>query len=140
MRILIADDTAPVRSAVRRLLKEEADLQIVGEAVNLGELMRLTRTLQPDLILLDWELSGLPGSTQTHAANTPLLNAAAKRRNVILAGLRHFQSHPRIIVLSSRPEAELTSHSAGADAFILKGDPPEVLLTILRSLCASDAD
>lgn len=134
MRVLIADDTAPVRSAIRRLLNEEPGFEIVGEACNLGELVRQVRGLQPDLILLDWELSGLPGSTKLlHEPHPALaLSKMDKRRNVILASLRGYPPNPRIIVLSSRPEAEALALAAGADAFVFKGEPPDALLMAIR--------
>lgn len=134
MRVLIADDAAPVRSAIRRLLKEEADMQVVGEATTLGELMRKVRALKPELILLDWELSGLPGSAKLHPTTPNPLTRAEKRRNVILAGLCQFPPYPRLLVLSSYPEARRWSEDAGADAFVLKGDPPEKLREAVRLL------
>lgn len=133
MRILIADDTAPVRSAIRRLLNEEPGLEIVGEASNMGELIRQVRSLLPDLILLDWELSGLPGSTKLLTETTPLTKMD-KRRNVILASLRSYPSCPRIIVLSSRPEAEAAAIAAGADTFVFKGGPPGSLMQAIHDV------
>jgi len=135
MRILIADDSAPVRSAIRRLLNEEPGFEIVGEACNLGELVRQVRSLLPELILLDWELSGLPGSTKLPLEPLPPLNKMDKRRNVILASLRSYPSDPRIIVLSSRPEAEAPALAAGADAFVYKGGPPDSLLRSIKLVC-----
>ncbi len=137
MRVLVADDTPAVRSAIRILLREEKDVQIVGEAANLGELITLTRTSLPDLILLDWELSGFPGSSKARLHPTGLLASSEKRRNIILASLRKCPSQPLIIVLSGHPEAEAKSLSAGADAFISKGDPPEQLILTIRTLAAT---
>ncbi len=134
MRILIADDTLPVRSAIRRLLNEESDLQVVGEAANLGELVRLAHVLQPDLILLDWELSGLPGSTKALSQPGSAAEKCDKRRNVIIVSFHRYQSHPQIIVLSGHPEVERSSLAAGADFFVFKGGPPEQLLHAIRGL------
>ncbi len=135
MRILIADDVSAVRSAIRRLLNEEKDLSIAGEAANLGELMRLVRTSRPDVILLDWELSGLPGSTKPQPDATLPQIQAGKRRNVILFSLRQFPPNPRIVVMSSQPEAEAVSLSAGADGFVLKGGPPGRLIEVIQAVC-----
>lgn len=140
MRVLIADDNAPVRSALRRLLNEEKDLSVAGEATNLAELMRLVRRLQPDLILLDWELSGLPGSTKFNFQIHSPVTKADKRRNVILASLRLYASQPRILVLSSYPEAETSSLQAGADAFVFKGEPPSHLLKAIHILSETKPD
>lgn len=53
IRILIADDHAVVRAGLRALLRPAADLEIVGEAGDGDETMRLAAELQPDLVLLD---------------------------------------------------------------------------------------
>ncbi len=134
MRVLVADDTPAVRSAIRRLLNEEKDMQIVGEAANLGELVHLVNSSQPDLILLDWELSGFPGSTKTRPQPAGPFTSFEKRRNVIIASLRKCVSQPLIVVLSGHPEAEKNSLAAGADAFVFKGDPPEQLVRTIRTL------
>lgn len=53
IRILIADDHAVVRSGLRALLAADPELEVVGEAGDGDETLRLTATLGPDLVLLD---------------------------------------------------------------------------------------
>jgi len=53
IRILIADDHAVVRSGLRSLLRADPDLEVVGEAENGAEALRLAETLHPDIVLLD---------------------------------------------------------------------------------------
>jgi len=53
IRILIADDHAVVRSGLRGLLKTDPDLEVVGEAEDGSEVLRLAETLHPDMVLLD---------------------------------------------------------------------------------------
>lgn len=53
IRILIADDHAVVRSGLRALLGADPDLEVVGEAVDGIETLRLAETLKPDTVLLD---------------------------------------------------------------------------------------
>jgi CheY-like chemotaxis protein len=69
----------------------------------------------PDLILLDWELPGLPkiGS---------------------MTGLQNVYPNLLVIVLSGRPEVRQKALAAGADAFVSKADPPERLLAVLHSM------
>jgi two-component system, NarL family, response regulator NreC len=53
IRILIADDHAVVRSGLRALLRADPDLEVVGEAGDGAETLRLAETLRPDTVLLD---------------------------------------------------------------------------------------
>jgi DNA-binding NarL/FixJ family response regulator len=53
IRILIADDHAVVRSGLRELLRADPDLEVVGEAADGTETLRLAETLHPDTVLLD---------------------------------------------------------------------------------------
>lgn len=130
---MIADDQAWVRSALRSLLKEEKGIIIVGEASNLGELFSVSYREQPDLVLLDWELSGFPSLAASLSIDNPNRRRSEQRRNVVLLDLHKLNSHPVVIVLSSHPEARQSSLAGGADAFVLKGGPPEELLKALRS-------
>lgn len=51
--VLIADDTALMREAIARLLSREPNIELVGEAINFAQTLRLTTALKPDLLLLD---------------------------------------------------------------------------------------
>lgn len=123
MRVLLADDQAEVRSALRLLLEQGAGLTVVGEAAEAGDLLAQARGLVPDLVLLDWELPGKPATDGTRPGECPLLVA-----------LRSCYPRPLVVVLSGRPEAQRAALAAGADAFVSKGDPPERLLTTLHAL------
>jgi DNA-binding NarL/FixJ family response regulator len=61
IRILIADDHALVRSGLRALLRAEPDLEVVGEAGDGAETVRLAAELSPDLVLLDVSMPGESG-------------------------------------------------------------------------------
>jgi DNA-binding NarL/FixJ family response regulator len=61
IRVVVADDQLPFRVAVRRLLRRAADLEIVGEAVDGAEAVRLVEQLAPDLVLLDVRMPALDG-------------------------------------------------------------------------------
>lgn len=113
MFVILADDQFDVRCALRLLLEQEADLELVSEAVNTFELLSQLSTACPDLVLLDWELPGLP-----------VLD--------LLAGVQHICPDTRIIALSGRPEACEQAAQAGVPGFVSKGDPPERLLAVVR--------
>lgn len=112
MRILIADDQARVRRALRILLTQQPGLQVVGEAAEGGRLLAQAEASSPDVILLEWELPGL-----AQAGGLPALRALCPSAH--------------ILVLGSRPGARQAARSAGAGAFVSKGDPPERLLAAL---------
>ena len=114
MRILLAHDQPNVRFALRVLLEREPGLAIVGEATDGDDLLSRVETTLPDVVLLGWEL---PGLTTTD----------------YLSLLRRIRPDLLVIALSVRSEARTAALSAGADAFVSKGDPPERLLAALRT-------
>jgi len=114
MRVYIADDQARVRDALRLLLTQEHDLQVVGEADDARLLLREAKKLRPDLILLDWEL---PGLSETHP----------------LESLRKAAPAAKVIALSGQSDKSAVALREGAFAFVSKTDPPEVLLAALYS-------
>jgi len=120
MRVLLADAHAGVRRALRLLLQEEANLDLVGEAGETRTLLLQARLLQPDLVLLDWELPGQPTVE-------------------LLPVLHILSSQPKVIALSGRFEAQRAALAAGVDAFVSKGDPPERLLATLRTISKNSA-
>jgi two-component system, LytTR family, response regulator len=61
VKALIIDDERLARSALRRLLKPHADVEIVGEAANADEALRAIRKSFPDVIFLDVEMPGSSG-------------------------------------------------------------------------------
>jgi len=61
IRLLIADDEAPARTKLRKLLATDATVEIIGEAKDGVEAVDLIRTLEPDLVLLDIQMPRLDG-------------------------------------------------------------------------------
>ena len=114
IRILIADDHAVVRSGLRALLRADPDLEVVGEAENGEETLRLAETLRPDTILLD--ISMPP-------------------ENGIKTAARLKEKHPEIIVLIlTMHEDESLLHEAlraGAAGYVIKrAEESEILQAI----------
>jgi len=116
MRIFLVDDQVQVRLALRKLLKHRLNLQVVGEAVDTRSLWLELETACPDLVLVDWSVLG-------------------PRPAEMLPALRARYPHLRVIVMSGKPEARQAALAAGADAFVSKTDPPDQLLTALRTFC-----
>jgi two-component system response regulator NreC len=65
IRVLVVDDHAVVRSGLRLLLDAQEDLETVGEAGNGDEAVRLARSLQPDVVLMDVVMPGTNGLEAT---------------------------------------------------------------------------
>ncbi len=65
VRILLADDHGVLRAGLRSLLQAEPNLEVIGEAADGNEALRLTQELCPDLILLDISMPGVDGITIT---------------------------------------------------------------------------
>ena len=72
MRVLLADDQVWLRSALRLLLENEANTEVVGEAGNARALALLVPRLQPELLFLDWQLPGLDTNSARHHLITSL--------------------------------------------------------------------
>ena len=114
MRVMLADSHTKIRWALRTVIEEEPGLTLVGEVSEAQDLLLQARSLQPDLILLEWELPG--------------------RENGFLGELRALDFAPYVIVLSSQPAQREAVLASGAEAFVSKADAPEQLLATLRSL------
>jgi DNA-binding NarL/FixJ family response regulator len=113
MHVLLADRQPKVRFALRVLLERQPGVVVVGEAVNVEELITQTRSKRPDLVILDWDLPGLPKSDS-------------------LSLLRKICPSLSVIALSGHSEARRGALIAGADAFASKVDPPERLLATIQ--------
>ncbi|MCA9874208.1 MAG: response regulator transcription factor [Anaerolineales bacterium] len=113
--ILVADDQSHVRSALRLLLEQEPNMVVVGEAVDVTGLFKRLERGPVDVLLLDWDLPGLP------------------IRHVLRLLQLERPSLP-IIAMSSRPEARQQALQAGVAAFLSKGAPPETVLSLLAQL------
>lgn len=118
MQILLADDQPKVRLGLRLLLEQEEWTSVVGEAAEAESLLAQVEATQPDLILLDWSLQG-------------------SGRPDLLPALRDCCPGLAVVVLSGQPDAEQEALDAGADAFVSKADPPELLLEAIRTVGTS---
>jgi DNA-binding NarL/FixJ family response regulator len=114
MRILLADGQSKVRFALRVLLERQPGVEVVGEAAENEDLLRQTEETCPDMLLLAWELPGLVPP-------------------VDLLVLREACPGLRVVALSGRPEARHQAREAGVDAFVSKAEPPERLLTAIKT-------
>jgi PAS domain S-box-containing protein len=117
LRILIADDHAPVRKAIRGLLQARAEFQVAGEAANGLEAIVQAHALRPDVVLMDVsmpEMDGIEATRRLHAEVPSLL----------------------IFGLSMQPRTEDVHaiEKAGAAGYFVKGvDMPRLIDQLLVS-------
>ena len=113
MRIILADQHVQPRSALKRLLEEQPEFDLIGEAVDAQGLLLLAEKHLADLVLLDSELPGVYIED-------------------LIASLHALEPPPIVIVMSSESENSRKMLKAGADVFVSKGDEPEWLLETLQ--------
>jgi DNA-binding NarL/FixJ family response regulator len=122
IRILVADDQPLVRSGFRMVLEERPDLELVGEAADGLEALRLSRELDPDVILMDVRMPNLDGVEAT--------------RKLVDSGAR-----ARVLVLTTfdLDEYVYAAIRAGASGFLLKDVEPAALVDAIRVVAAGNS-
>ncbi|MFI9557220.1 response regulator [Nonomuraea endophytica] len=122
IRVLLVDDEHLMRAGLRMMLETQPDLQVVGEAADGAEAVRLAAATSPDVILMDVRMPGMDGVDATRA--------------VVASG-----SSAAVLVLTTfeLDEYVFAAIRAGAAGFLLKRTPPEQLLAGIRTLAAGEA-
>ncbi len=117
--ILIVDDHTLMRDGLRRLLGDYDDMEVIGEAREGREAVRLIRQLQPDVVLLDLSLPGLDGLEVT--------------KQMVAEGLKS-----RILMLTMHANEEYAVRvlQAGARGFMVKDDPSDDVVEAVRKVAA----
>ncbi|MGW8376518.1 response regulator transcription factor [Streptomyces sp. ODS28] len=117
IRVVLADDQALLRSAFRVLVESEADMEVVGEAADGDEAVRLTRERAADVVLMDIRMPGSDGLSATRAITA----------DPQLAGVK-------VVILTTFEVDEYVVQAlrAGATGFLGKGAEPEELLNAIR--------
>lgn len=117
LRILLADDHRLFRDGLRTLLGQQADMEVVGEAVDGPSAIEAAGRLRPDVLLMDISMSGLNGieATRRVLADSP---------------------GTRVIMLSMHADQRYVTESlrAGAMGYVLKDSAIDELLAAIRAV------
>ncbi len=119
IRVLLADDQALVRAGFRALLDAQDDIEVVGEAVDGEEALRVAKAAGPDVVLMDIRMPGMDG----------------------LEATRRIAGTARVLILTTFDVNEYVYEAlrAGASGFLLKDATPDVLVSAIRTVAAGDA-
>jgi len=120
LRVLLVDDHVLVRCLTRQQLEDIPNLRVVGEAVDGFEAVALTRTLSPDLVLMDISMPGLDGIEATRRITTEL-------------------PHVRVLMLSTFAGESMQSSAiaAGAHGYLVKGESTQSLAAAIQQVFGS---
>jgi two-component system, NarL family, response regulator DesR len=115
IRVLLAEDQAMVRGALRALLAMEKDVQVVGEVARADEVVAAAIANRPDVALMDIEMPGGDG-----------ISAAAALHEALP------QCRSLILTTFGKPGFLRRAMETGAYGFLLKDAPPEQLALAIR--------
>lgn len=122
IRVLITDDHEIVREGMRLILETTEDMEVVGEASDGAEALRLVAEQQPDVVLMDLRMPGMDG----------------------LTAIEHLQrDYPKIaiVILTTYNEDDLMLRGlkAGARGFLLKDTSRETLLDTIQAAAKGES-
>ena len=117
IRVLIVDDHPVVRSGLKSLLEAEEDIEPVGEAGTMQEAVLRSRSLKPDVVLMDVVM---PGGSGIEA--TPAVLKEAPDAKVLILSMQDDPSYVR------------ESFAAGASGYVLKEAADEEVVTAVREV------
>jgi DNA-binding NarL/FixJ family response regulator len=122
-RVVLADDHPIVRASIRRLLEKADDIEVVGEASNGMETIRMVEELTPDVLLLDVEMPGMKGfevARRLQAAGAPV----------------------RILALSAYDDKQyiLAMLASGAAGYLTKEEAPQTIIHAVREAVEGQTD
>jgi DNA-binding NarL/FixJ family response regulator len=119
IRVVIVDDHTLLREGTRQILQQAVTIEVVGEASRGDDAVQLVARLQPDVVLLDLRLPGLPG-----------IDAARQIARLSLA--------TRVLIVTAYDDEDyvLEALQAGAAGYLLKTAPSHELLDAVHAVAA----
>jgi DNA-binding NarL/FixJ family response regulator len=122
VRVLIVDDHAGFRKAIRRFLESNPNVSVCGEAANGLQAIEMARELQPDVILMDITMDGLNGLDATRVIRSELPKA-------------------KVVILSQHdsPHMFAAAMKAGANAYVTKSQATLCLFPAIEAVMKGEA-
>ena len=122
IRVLIADDHPLICIALRKILDDQADIEIVGEVTNGEDAVKLTKRLLPDLVIMDITMPKLNGLEATSQIKLQCPNTL-------------------VLILSVHTDDQhiFGIFNAGADGYLTKAAMSGDIVNAIKSLVAGDA-
>lgn len=116
-RVVLAEDNELVRRGIRRLLSNATDIEVVAEAKDGLEALRMVHELRPDILLLDVEM--------------PILNGIE-----VASRLKKEAGKTRILVLSAYDDHEYIQEmlANGASGYLIKDEAPRRIIEAVRGV------
>lgn len=123
IRILVADDHSVIRTGLRTILSAEPDFEVVGEAADGNEALRLAHEVRPDVVLTDISMPGPVGGGLT-----------------VVRRLKESFPHMQLLVLTIHEDESLLHEAlqAGASGYIVKRAADTELVSAIRAACRGD--
>ena len=121
IKVLLAEDHVVVRESIRRSLEHESNIKVVGEANNGKEAVEMTRSLKPDVILMDISMPELNGIEATKE-------------------IKSFQPGAKILILTAYDYEQyiFSLLEAGAAGYLLKDISSRELITAINTVYKGD--
>jgi len=122
IRVVIVDDQSLVRAGFRMVLSAQADMEVVGEAENGADALRLLAATAADVVVMDIRM--------------PIMDGVEATRRLCVG-----EGGPRVLVLTTfdTDEDAFAALQAGASGFLLKNVPPEELLAAIRVVASGES-
>lgn len=121
IKLVVAEDNFIIRAGIRKLLNKSQEIEIVGEATNGMEALRLVQESKPDILLLDVEM--------------PVLNGID-----VAWALKESNSVTKILVLSAYDDQEYIRGMLlnGASGYLLKDEAPEKIIDAVKGVAQGE--
>jgi len=117
IKIIIADDHAFLREGIKKTIRDEVDMKIVGEASNAADLLKEVKEKDTNIVILDISMPGKSGLD-------------------VLKDLKAMKKNLKILILSMHPEERFAIRAlkAGAVGYLTKESAPDELVKAIRTI------